>query len=207
MKRVRRTIVLWLSRPKKRSFHDVVASCTVAACAALVMFYLSLIATSAPVSASDSLVVERAINVLEARGFQEEVLLLRHAAIFRGSDNWLNRLTPKDNAYAATNFPVQIITLYPDFYVKAIDDTERAMILLHEAQHLKDKDEHEAYSYVWEHRRQLGWTQLSHGTTPSYITIDQQTREQAPELFTCTARLWNDCTEDTKVRAATGKRN
>ena len=197
---VRLQLVKWLARHQKRSLHDVVSSCAVAACGALVMFYASLIATSAPVSAGDTVVVERAIDLLESRGFQDEVFLLRHAAIFRGSDNWLNRLTPKDSAYAATNFPVQIITLYPDFYSKAVDDTERAMILLHEAQHLRDKDEHEAYAYVWQNRSRLGWTQLRYGTTPAYITISEQTREMVPGLFTCNARLWNDCTEMAKGR-------
>jgi hypothetical protein len=200
MTHVRLQLVKWLARHQKRSFHDVVSSCAVAACAALVMFYASLIATSAPVTAGDTVVVERAINLLESRGFQDEVFLLRHAAIFRGSDNWLNRLTPKDSAYAATNFPVQIITLYPDFYSKAVDDTERAMILLHEAQHLKDKDEHEAYAYVWQNRNRLGWTQLRYGTTPAYITTSEQTRAMVPGLFTCHARLWNDSTEMAKGR-------
>ena len=69
------------------------------------------------------------------------------------------------------------------------------MVLLHEAQHLKGGDEKAAYSFVWQNRERLGWTQLSHGTTPSYITIEQQTREFAPELFTCRQNLWSDCTE------------
>ena len=121
---------------------------------------------------------------------------MRTAATFRGSDNWLNtHLVTKENAYASTNFPVGIITIYPDFYSKAVDDTERAAVLLHEAQHLKGGDEHAAYEYVWQHRAQLGWTLLSHGTTESYITIEEQTRFEAPELFTCQDRMFKDCTE------------
>ena len=93
-----------------------------------------------------------------------------------------------------------MITLYDDFYKRATDDTERAMILLHEAQHLLGANEHSAYSYVWRHRRQLGWTQLTHGTTETYVTIAEQTRENAPDLFDCPSKVWSDCTETLSVR-------
>jgi hypothetical protein len=111
----------------------------------------------------------------------------------------------KENAYAATNFPFQMITLYPDFYHKAKDDTERAMILLHEAQHLQGADEQEAYAYVWKNRTRLGWTQITYGGTPTYIDVAGLTRENAPALFTCTQKVWNDCTENLQV-AENGKR-
>lgn len=143
--------------------------------------------------------VERAIALLESKGFDRDATLLRTAATFRGSDNWLNtHIFPHENAYASTNFPVGIITVYEDFYSKAVDDTERAAILLHEAQHLKGGDEHAAYEYVWQHRWQLGWTLRSHGTTESYITIEEVTRAEAPELFTCEDQLFKDCTERMK---------
>ncbi|HEY2866837.1 MAG TPA: hypothetical protein VGJ02_07085 [Pyrinomonadaceae bacterium] len=173
----------------------LVASCCFAAFLAIVAFYCSLLASSTPLWPADRVEVDRAISLLEHKGFDREVFLLRHTVAFRSSDNWLNRVTKQDNAYAATNFPFQIITLYPDFYSKTTDDTERAMVLLHEAQHLKGGDEKAAYSFVWQNRERLGWTQLSHGTTPSYITIEEQTREYAPELFTCRQNLWSDCTE------------
>jgi hypothetical protein len=173
----------------------LVSSCAIAAFLALFAFYLSLVATSAPLTAKERVSVDAAIRVLDEKGFSREALLLRHTVTFRGTDNWLNIATKQDNAYAATNFPFQIITLYPDFYNKAVDDTERAMVLLHEAQHLQGSDEAGAYSYVWKHREQLGWTQITHGTTPSYITIAEQTRDYAPDIFTCTDHAWNDCTE------------
>jgi len=173
----------------------LLASCTVAAILALMAFYLSLVATSAPLEIKQRIQVSSAIRLLEQKGFEREAFLLRYTVTFRSRDNWLNALTKQDNAYAATNFPFQIITLYPDFFVKATDDTERAMVLLHEAQHLQGKDEAAAYAYVWQHRAQLGWTQLSHGPTPSYVTIGELTRANAPELFTCTDHLWSDCTE------------
>ena len=173
----------------------LLASCVIAAMLALFAFYLSLIASSAPLEPKERSAVVRAIAVLETKGFEREAFLLRHTVVFRATDNWLNILTKQDNAYAATNFPFQIITLYPDFYKKATDDTERAIVLLHEAQHLQGADEPTAYSYVWKHRAQLGWTQLKYGTTPSYVTISEQTRDIAPELFSCPDKVFYDCTE------------
>jgi hypothetical protein len=74
------------------------------------------------------------------------------------------------------------------------------MVLLHEAQHLKGGDEPEAYEFVWRSRRRLGWTQLSHGTTPTFITVELQTREHNPQMFTCPENFWNDCTENLQTR-------
>ena len=167
----------------------------------LVIFYLSLMATSAPLSRGERQTIDRAVAMLESKGFDREVFFLRHAATFRSRDNWFNSYAvPSENAFAATNFPFGIITIYPDFYTRAADDTERAMVLLHEAQHLKGSNEAEAYAYVWRNRERLGWTQLSHGQTETYVTIEQQTRENAPEIFTCKARLWSDCTEQLEAR-------
>ena len=144
--------------------------------------------------------VNRAIDLLESKGFESEVFLLRNVTTFRSSDNWLNQAAASENAYAATNYPFAIITIYPDFYTKTVDDTERAMVLLHEAQHLKNKSEAEAYGYVWSERQRLGWTTLTHGTTPTFITVELQTRENAPDLFTCQSRAWNDCTETIQAK-------
>lgn len=179
----------------------LIASCAIAAVLALFAFYLSLVATSAPLEARERIIVNNAIDVIEKRGFEQEAFMLRHIVTFRATDHWLNHMTVKENAYASTNFPFQVVTLYPDFYSKTADDTERAMVLLHEAQHLKGKDEAGAYSFVWTHREQLGWTQLSHGTTPAYVTISEITRANAPELFVCPAKLWNDCTENLERNA------
>ena len=192
------TIGEQLASYKKRSRLSLFVSSVITALIALGVFYSSLIATSKPINAEQYSKVNDAISLLEARGFEREAFLLRHTAEFRGSDNWFNSAVLKADSYAATNFPFQIITLYPDFYSKTTDDVERAMVLLHEAKHLEGKDETAAYSYVWQNRGRIGWTQLDHGTTPTYVTISEQTRENAPELFTCSDRLWNDCTEKMK---------
>lgn len=179
-----------------KRFTAAVCRHAVAGFLGVVILYLSMVSTSSPMSASKRQAIDRAIAVLESKGFDRDATLLRTAATFRNSDNWINtHLVPSENAYASTNFPVGIITVYEDFYIKAVDDTERAAILLHEAQHLKGGDEREAYAYVWENRERLGWALLSHGTTESYISIELQTREYAPELFTCETKLFRDCTE------------
>lgn len=157
-------------------------------------FHLSLISTSLPPTAEERVQIERAIGLLEQRGFVNEASVLRSSVTFRSTDHWLNAMIEKENAYAAANFPFQIITTYPDFFNKAVDDTERAAILLHESRHLFGEDENQAYTYVWRNRERLGWTLRTHGTTASYITIEQQTREMAPELFNCPERPWRDCT-------------
>lgn len=162
---------------------------------AIVAFYLSLLSTSVPPPAYERVTLNRAIDVLAEKGYDREVWLLKHTVTFRGTDHWLNALTEKENAYASTNFPFQIITLYRDFYYKTTDDTERAMVLLHEARHLMGENENQAYAYVWRHRHHLGWTMKTHGASESYLTIEQQTRENAPELFNCPNRPWEDCTE------------
>jgi hypothetical protein len=164
----------------------------------LSVFHSSLLVTSQPLRADELQEVNRAIDLLDAKGFEKEAFLLRRLTVFRNTDSWLNSLAQKENAFAATNFPFNVITLYPDFFSRAADDTERAMVLLHEAQHLQGADEPAAYGYVWRNRQRLGWTILSHGTTESYVTVEELTREMAPELFTCPDKLWNDCTEISK---------
>jgi len=190
------------TRVEKQSFLKLILNNLAVAALTVIIFYLSLLITSTPIESYNQETIDRAIALLEAKGFDREVFLLRRVATFRGSDNWLNALTEKENAYAATNFPFAVITLYPDFYTKAQDDTERAMVLLHEAQHLQSNDETGSYEYVWRNRQKLGWTLLSHGTTPTFVTVELQTRENNPYLFTCPARLWDDCTENLQARRA-----
>jgi hypothetical protein len=164
----------------------------------LSIFHSSLLVTSEPLRADEIAAVDRAVDLLDAKGFGREAFLLRYLTVFRNTDNWLNSLTRKENAFAATNYPFNVLTLYPDFFSKAKDDTERAMILLHEAQHIQGANEREAYDYAWRNRGRIGWTILSHGTTNSYVTVEALTREAVPELFSCADKLWNDCTEISK---------
>lgn len=112
----------------------------------LIGFYISLIATSRPLTNEERDSVERAIAILEQKGLKDDARMLRYA-VYRGPDNWLNSFS--EGAFAKTNFPFQIITIYPDFITVPIDDNERAAVLLHEARHLRGSTEAEAYKYVW----------------------------------------------------------
>ena len=161
----------------------------------LLGFYLSLIVSAAKLTYSEKKIVEPAIAVIKQKGFSDEAFLLEYVTAFRSNDNWLNASVEKENAYAATNFPFEIMTLYPDFFTAPVDDTERAAILLHEAQHLKGADEKEAYEFVWRNRQKLGWTKETHGNSIVWRNVRQQTRDYAPNLFVCDWNEAGDCTE------------
>jgi hypothetical protein len=154
----------------------------VALCA-VIAFHVSLLLTSEAITTEQRQLVRRTIGVLEERGFEDKAWLLRHVAKYRQNDNWLNASAGHADAYAATNFPFEIVTLYPDFFTAPVDDTERAAILLHEAQHLRGADEHEAYEAVWNKRAQLGWTEETYSGTRVWNRTMQLAREYAPEVF------------------------
>ncbi len=158
-------------------------------------FYLSLIGSAKSLTYDDKQTVKRSIAILREKGFGGEVFYLENLAAFRGSDNWLNASVAKENAYAATNFPFEIVTLYPDFFSYPVDDTERAAILLHEAKHLAGGDEHEAYEFVWKHRAQLGYTIHKYSGSPVWQNIRKQTKDNVPEMFVCSELAYFDCTE------------
>lgn len=158
-------------------------------------FYVSLIVTAKSLTVSQKDSVNNAIKVLRAKGFSNEAMLLSRFTVYRSSDNWLNAVVAKENAYAATNFPFEIMTLYSDFFTYPQDDTERAAILLHEARHLRGEDEKEAYDYVWHNRQKLGWTKDKYKESVIWQNVRNQTREIVPELFICDFAEFRDCTE------------
>jgi hypothetical protein len=169
--------------------------CFIVCLLAIAGFYFSLVFSAEPLTAEENESITRAIKVLEEKGFLEEVFYLNNLTVFRGSDNWLNASVPKENAYAATNYPLEIMTIYPDFFAYTRDDTERAAILLHEAKHLKGYDEPVAYEFVWKNKKQLGWTKENYRTSIIWIEIRKQTREYVPNLFVCDFNEYDDCTE------------
>lgn len=158
-------------------------------------FYISLIVSAESLSYEQEATVERAIEILDKRGFLDEVFYLEYLTTFRASDHWLNASVVKEAAYAATNYPFEIMTLYPDFFNYTTDDVERAAILLHEAKHLQGADEKEAYKYVWLNRKKLGWTKEKYGRSVVWKNVRKQTREYAPNLFICEFSEYNDCTD------------
>lgn len=155
--------------------------------------YASLISTSDPVSEEKLRIVTRAIDVIDDQGFGKEAFFLRNVARFRGTDNWLNRRAGHDIAFAATNFPFEVITLYQPFFDDPADDVERAAILLHEAYHLFGYGEEGASSRVWRNKRALGWTKEKYKDTKVWDNVQRYTLEHAPDIFKCGPDGRGDC--------------
>ncbi len=168
--------------------------CLMVIAAVFLGFYTSLIFSADKLKAEERAQVDESIRILEEKGFQGEAFLLKHLAAFRANDNWLNASVAKENAYAATNFPFEIVTLYPDFFTYPVDATERAAILLHEAKHLQGKDEKDAYEYVWKKRKRLGWKFETYRTSAIWMETRKLTGEHAPGLFVCDFNPYDDCT-------------
>ncbi|MEQ1646439.1 MAG: hypothetical protein ABL959_23500, partial [Pyrinomonadaceae bacterium] len=168
----------------------------IAVCFAVVLgFYCSLVISAKPLDIEQKYTVRQAIRVLRDKGFTSEAMMLDNFTVYRSNDNWLNASVAKESAYAATNFPFEIMTLYSDFFTYPVDDIERAAILLHEAKHLQGMDEPEAYEFVWKNREALGWTRDLYRMSPVWTNVRSQTREIAPHLFVCGEVNLGDCTE------------
>jgi hypothetical protein len=180
---------------KNRSIFKRALFTTALILALLFIWYVSLLATSDPISFEQKQTVHRAIKVLEERGFTNEAFVLRNAVSYRATDNWWNRLVGHATAYAATNFPFEVVTLYPDFFNVPVDDVERAMILLHESNHLRGRGEPAAFSNVWREKAQLGWIKETYGQTRIWKNVRNLTMQYAPELFQCGLDASTDCTQ------------
>ncbi|HEX4945557.1 MAG TPA: hypothetical protein VFZ34_02685 [Blastocatellia bacterium] len=159
----------------------------------LTAWYASLLKTSAPLLAEQRQAVERAITILQQRGFSTEATMLRRVVTFRSTDHWWNYQFGHPQAYAATNFPFEVITLYPDFFSKTVDDTERAVILLHESYHLRGQGEETAYAETWRAKEKLGYNAASYGTTRVWSNMRDDTLTYVPGLFRCGASGQEDC--------------
>jgi hypothetical protein len=147
----------------------------------------SLLLTSTPIDVEQFAVVTRAVGKLEQAGFSKEVFVLRYLANYRATDNWWNRHVGHSQAYAATNFPLGVVTLYEPFFRIAVDDTERAAILLHEAQHLLGAGETSALETTWRQKARLGWTEERYGETKVWKNTREWTLDDVPSLFHCGA--------------------
>ncbi|HVF87070.1 MAG TPA: hypothetical protein VM866_05740 [Pyrinomonadaceae bacterium] len=161
----------------------------------LIVWYLSLVATSRPLTYDQKKTVGQAIDVLERQGFDRDVFVLRRLVSFRASDNWWNNYVGHADAYAATNFPFEVVTLYPDFFAKSVDDVERAAVLLHESYHLAGRGEEAAFTGVWRTKSHLGWTRERYGHTRVWSNVAELTANYAPKLFRCGYEGNEDCTE------------
>jgi hypothetical protein len=161
----------------------------------LLVAYLSLLATSDTIDSKQREAVNRAIEVLDGKGFGQEAFMLRHAVSFRATDNWWNRWVGHADAYAATNFPFEVVTLYPDFFNLPVDDVERAAILLHETYHLYGHGEEAAFKGAWRDKRRLGWTRATYGESAVWKNVSESTLSFAPQFFQCGLDRRSDCFE------------
>jgi hypothetical protein len=137
--------------------------------------------------------VAAAIAVLQQQGFARQTFILKHLVVFRATDNWWNRYVGHRDAYAATNFPYEIVTLYPEFFDVPVDDRERAAVLLHEASHLMGSGEDAALSSAWRNKQRLGWTADHYRETRVWYATEQLTRAQFPYFFLCGFDGHSDC--------------
>ena len=161
----------------------------------LVGCHASLLFSSTAATYDEREQVDRAVELIEQAGFAREAFLLKRLTNFRTTDNWLNSYVGHANAYASTNFPFEVVTLYPDFFRYPKDDVERAVILLHEARHLAGADEEEACATVWRDKERLGWTRENYGKTRVWQNVNELTRRYAPRLFDCGPDGRQDCFE------------
>jgi hypothetical protein len=159
----------------------------------LIVLYASLLISSDALQPDQREQVEKAIAVLEQRGFSREVFMLRRLTVFRATDNWLNRYIGHRDAYAATNFPFEVVTLYPEFFTVPIDDNERAAVLLHESSHPLGSGEEAALSSTWRNKRRLGWTVERYQQTRLWNATEHLTKAQFPYLFKCGSDGASDC--------------
>ena len=157
--------------------------------------YVSLRVTSEAATLEQRQLVGRAIDVLEAKNPSGRTFVLRNLVSYRTSDNWWNRAVGHTDAYAATNFPFEVMTLYPDFFNVPVDDTERAVILLHESYHLAGKGERTAFAEVWREKGKLGWTEQAYGHTQLWRNVRMFTERFAPQHFSCGPSGEDDCFE------------
>lgn len=156
--------------------------------------YVSLLMTSDSLSFEQRQTVHRAVALLDQRGFKSEALLLDNLVSYRSTDNWWNNYVGHHEAYAATNFPFEVVTLYPEFFEAATDDQERAAILLHESFHLRGSGERAALEGTWREKQRLGWTEERYGHTKVWNNTKELTMTEAPALFQCGPEGRSDCT-------------
>lgn len=180
-------------RVKRRGFGQRVLWVVGTTLALLFGWYMSMLLTSEELDFDRRQTLAHAIAVLEQKGFSKQAFVLNHLVNYRDTDNWWNRSVGHHDAYAATNFPFEVVTLYPEFFDVAVDDTERAAILLHESYHLFGSGEAAALEGVWRNKRRLGWTADRYSQTKVWANTIESTTSLAPKLFQCGPDEHSDC--------------
>ena len=181
------------TNPPKRGFLKRLTWIVGATLLALLICYASLLISSDGLQPDQRAQVQSAIAVLEQQGFNREAFILKHLSVFRSTDNWWNRYVGHRDAYAATNFPFEVVTLYPEFFDVPVDDKERAAVLLHEACHLMGAGEDAALESTWRDKRRIGWTADRYHQTRVWDATEKLTRASFPYMFQCGADGQSDC--------------
>ena len=109
-------------KEKKRGFFKRVTWICAATIVALMIWYASLLISSDGLQTEQREKVQNAIALLQQQGFSSEAFVLKRLTVFRSTDNWWNAYVGHHDAYAATNFPFEVVTLYPEFFQVPIDD-------------------------------------------------------------------------------------
>jgi len=179
--------------PKKRGFLKRLVWVLATTLILLVIWYASLLISSDGLQPDQREKVQRAIAVLQQQDFNREAFILKHLAVFRSTDSWWNTYVGHRDAYAATNFPFEVVTLYPEFFDIPVDDKERAAVLLHESCHLMGSGEEAALGATWRNKRQLGWTLDRYKQTRLWNATELLTKAQFPYMFQCGPDGQSDC--------------
>lgn len=176
------------SKPYVPPFKGIFKRIAIMCVLATIGLYWSLGFTSDPITAEQQAMVEKAISILDDKGFYGKAFLLRRVTRFRSTDNWINLKSEHQVAFAATNFPFEYVTLYPDFFTKTQDDTERAVVLLHEAYHLMGKGEKIAFSETWKEKEVIGYTEGKYHGSKVWNNMVEYTKLYADEAFQVTKK-------------------
>src|SRR5438445_1673597 len=181
------------SKIRKRSFLTRVTFTLGTTLVVLVIWYVSLLMSSDGLQPEQRQQVQKAIVLLQQQGFSREAFVLKHLTAFRSTDNWLNAYVGHRDAYAATNFPFELVTLYPEFFEVPVDDRERAAVLFHEARHLLGDGEDAALQLTWQSKQQLGWTADKYNQTRVWDATLRLTKARFPYFFQCGSDGQSDC--------------
>jgi hypothetical protein len=179
--------------PKKRGFLKRLTWVLGATFTVLLILYASLLISSDGLQPDQREKVQNAIAILQQQGFNREAFILKRLTVFRRTDNWWNKYVGHSDAYAATNFPFEVVTLYPEFFNVPVDDKERAAVLLHESCHLMGDGEDAALQSTWRNKRQIGWTADRYHQTRVWDATEKLTRAKFPYMFQCGADGQSDC--------------
>lgn len=161
----------------------------------LFVAFMSLLVSSRGLDYDERQRVAKAIAVIEQADFSKEAFVFRNLVTYRGTDSWWNQYVGHQSAWAATNFPFEVVTLYPPFFKFAVDDTERAAILLHESYHLFGAGEEAALQGAWLEKGRLGWTAYEYSQTRAWKNTREWTAGSVPALFKCGMDGQSDCVQ------------